>query len=204
MLRCIPLAVLLLAATSAATAAEPELPKDMTAEARAEFLKDLRERYHKQRERFEGYASEGRDKMKFKATEAEGKKILTVAERDLKSLAKTPMQVADVQRFGLQTKTGSLGTVLAGEFLATEIRKDGVVVVGLLAADMKTKAQFFVASPLKLTKPAGKKDPPVSFTGYWYAAGEIEVSGKPTPVLYQFAPLTKAELDLIKMPPDKK
>lgn len=198
MLRACLLAFPLLAAAVSARAAD--LPKDISPDARAEFLAQLKGNYAKARGDLLAEIEDARTLAKFKATEAEGKKKLALADMRLAQLEKSPLNAAGklLGHIGESPKAGTVGTVAAGEFLATATSAEGVLVTGLLAGDDKIVVQYLIASPLKLPKPAGKKDPPVSMNGIWYVAGTTEVKGKAVPVLYRFADLSKAETADIK------
>jgi hypothetical protein len=187
--------------TSAALAAD--LPKDITPEAKAAIIKKCKSLRDDDREKWTKEAEDAQTLIKFAGTAAEGKKKLAQAKSILAGIEKFPQSYANrlaVEFVEPPLAAGSIGRLRAdrNEFAVIETSDDGVAVECVLSdggnSTGKKILRYFIASPLKVPKGKGKKDPIVSLPGLWYVAGTTEVKGKTVPVLYRFE-LTKEDFE---------
>lgn len=191
MRRAYPLAFVLLA-VSVATAADADLPKDISAEDREAVIRNLRTVYSAEHDKWAAQAEDAKTLMKFKATEKEGKQKLAKAEAELARLAKEPaswtIPKSPIVLFGdVPARTGRIGHLNNGGwmFVVSEVLPNGVLVDAMLKEGAKVStARYFIASPVEVPKKG--KNPEIRFPGLWYVAGTAEIKGKVVPVLYRF------------------
>lgn len=130
--------------------------------------------------------------MKFPATAKAGKANLSKARAGLARLEQTPWLNAGAGLVVIgenpRLKAGEIGFISSlGEYVATKTN-NGTLVDGLInPKDEKLPTRFLIASPFEIPKVGkGKKGKPLTFTGLWYVAGFVDISGKNVPVLYRF------------------
>ena len=196
--------------TLASAAAAADLPKNISAEDRADFLTELKLAYAADRSAVLVKVEEAKTLAQFKATEKEGKKKLADAEAELARMDKDPLAWAvpkkgSISTIGAKPPKGRIGYLNAGgvwTYTVAEATADGAVIDGLFKVGTDTDtARYLVASKIDVPKTKGKLPPEVKLPGLWYVAGTADVKGKPVPVLYRFA--LKAE-DITAKKPDKK
>lgn len=167
-----------------------ELPRNITPEDRAAFIRKAAAAHAKAVEDWKAKAEDAKAQMKFPATAKEGKANLAKAEAALANLARAPQQVSGTLLVVIgenpKLKAGDIGIISPlGEYVATKT-DDGTLVDGLInPKDEKLPTRFLIASPFEIPKAVkGKKNPPLTFTGLWYVAGFVEKNGKKVPVIY--------------------
>lgn len=190
--------------TSVATAADP-LPKDISAEARAEWLKKWQEGHTKRADEIKKKIEDANTLLKLPTTEAEGKKKLAEAKAEQKRLGAAGWYYPGHPFPSILAKAARPGDVVlipGGNLfqLGEDLKEGGVIAEAILPEDKDTATltRYLVASPVKLGKPVGKKQPAVDLTHLWYWAGSVDYKGKSIPVLYRF------EIKKEDFPPAKK
>lgn len=186
MLRATLAAILL---GSAALAADP-LPKDISPDDRAEFIKAWRIAFLKHRDLWQQKHDDAVTLAKFAASKKEGEKQLTEAKTALKNLELKPWAVADSPARFIQNKEAAAGQVVIiqpalHKFAIAEEREDGTLVETVTGAPEKPVIHRYLIATLG-TVPKGKKAADVELPGLWYWAGNADIKGRSTPILYRF------------------